>query len=208
MRDMDEALRMIARRRANRVLLFSLVLAVTAGAAHAHHILGIPHYKYDENYPQIPYLEVVAQVGEYDLDFTYYPGLPEPGERIRLKLYVRNRKSGEVFREPLRVEVVRKRFLRAPEPASAPMTIRTGTGPESNDYKFFLTFPAAEAYELRVAFPSGEGIETIPFPVVIGRTSERPLILGAFLILVSAVCSVAWIKRRRKARLRRQRRAA
>lgn len=172
----------------------------------AHHILGIPHYKYGKDYPQIPYLEVLAQVGASDLDFTYFPGMPKPGERVRFKLYVRNRESGEVFRQPLAVEVVRKRFLRAAVPVAEPFEIRPGIGPEKNDYKFFLTFDDAEAYEIRVHFPNGEGIETIPFPVVIGKTDDRPLIFGAVGILGLAVGSVAIVKRRRKKVERRARR--
>ena len=176
--------------------------------ATAHHIMGIPHYRYGEDYPQIPYLEVLAQVGAHDLDFTYFPGVPKPGERVRFKLYIHDRESGEVFRNPLPVKVVRKRFLRSPVAIVAPFEIRTGDGPEKNDYKFFLTFDAAEAYEIRVHFPGDDGVEIIPFPVVIGETDDRPLLFGAAGLLGGAIISVAVVKKRRKTARIRQKRAA
>ncbi len=195
--------------RIGRVIMMAataaLALLAAIGPVAAHHILGIPHYKYDEHYPQIPYLEVVAQVGDHDLVFTHFPGFPSPGESIRFKIYIRNRVTGEPFRDPLPVQVLRRRFLRAPTPAMDPITIRPGTGPESNDYKFFLAFDRAEAYEVAVSFPLKGGVEVIPFPVVIGRTDDRPLIFGAAGLLLGAVVTVALVKKRRRIRARRAR---
>jgi hypothetical protein len=182
------------RKSALALLLFVALPSFVA----AHHILGIPHYMYDENYPQIPFLEVIAQVGQTDLNFTYFPGIPNPGESVRFKLYVHNRDTGEVFRDPLTVHVVSKRFLQGDAAAVEPFEIRPGVGPEKNDYKFFLTFEAAEAYEVRVQFPNGDGVEVIPFPVVIGKTDDRPLLFGAVGILGMTVVSVAMVKKRRR----------
>ena len=181
-------------------VLWTIVLwvVVLPGPLAAHHILGIPHYKYGDEYPQIPYMEVLAQVGPHDLVFTHFPGFPEPGEAVRLKLYVRDRTTGEVYREPLRTEVTRKHFFAGAEPVAEPLTIRTGDGPERNDYKFYLTFRAAEAYEVQVHFPTANGAEVIPFPVTIGKTDDRPLIFGAAGLLAAAVATVAAIKRRRR----------
>lgn len=175
-----------------------LMFVALPSFAAAHHILGIPHYMYDENYPQIPFLEVIAQVGPTDLNFTYFPGIPNPGEAVRFKLYVHKRDTGEVFRDPLMVNVVRKRFLQGDVAVVEPFEIRPGVGPEKNDYKFFLTFEAAEAYEVRVRFPNGDGVEVIPFPVVIGKTDDRPLLFGAVGILGMTVVSVAMVKKKRR----------
>jgi len=184
------------------IALFTILTALLPTMAAAHHILGIPHYRYGDEYPQIPYLEVMAQVGDYDLDFTYFPGVPRPGERVRFKLYVRQRHTGEAFREPLTAEVVRTRFLRSPVRVAEPFTIETGSGPEANDYKFFFAFDEPEAYQVRLIFPNGESIETIPFPVVIGQTNDRPLIFGAAGVLLLAVVTVGVIKNRRRAAAR------
>ncbi|MGD8376602.1 MAG: hypothetical protein PVF68_10725 [Acidobacteriota bacterium] len=179
-----------------RILICAGLTCLATSFALAHHILGIPHYRYDENYPQIPYVEVLAQVGTTELNFTHFPGIPEPGQRVRFKLYVHDRETGEVHRAPLRLEVFRRRFLRSAIPVGPPLEIRTGTGPEANDYKFFLTFPEAEAYEVRLRFPGPDGVETIPFPVTIGRTDDRPLVFGAAGLLAVTILGVAVARRR------------
>ncbi len=181
-------------------MLLAVALPVPAPA---HHILGIPHYKYSEEYPQIPYLEVLAHLGRYELVFTHFPGFPEPGEAVRFKLYIHQPAGDRVFREPLQVEVVREHFLRPDEPMAEPFEIRPGTGPERNDYKFFLTFDEPEAYQLRLRFPTADGfVETVSFPVVVGKTDDRPLVFGAATVLGLAVVAVALAKKRRRWRAR------
>ena len=170
------------------------------GEASAHHVLGLPHYKYGSEYPQIPFVEVPAQSGPHEISFTYFPGTPEPGQRVRFKIYVRNRDTGKPFRNPLTAQVYRKRFLRAAVAEGAPLAITVGRGPQRNDYKFYATFEAAEAYEVRVKFVWAEGTETIPFPVTVGQTDDRPLLLGTVLTLALTVVVVAVINRRRRAR--------
>lgn len=179
--------------------LFLLLLAAFATVtASAHHILGIPHYKYSDDYPQIPFAEVLAQAGPWDLVFTHFPGFPKPGETVRFKLYIHDRQTDTVFRDPLTVAVVRKRLIGGDEPIGAPLEIHVGDGPEKNDYKFYVAFDEAEAYELRLRFPNGEAVETIPFPVTIGKTDDRPLVFGAAGILAIAIVTVAVVKRRRR----------
>lgn len=186
-------------------LLFLSIVQTANVSLQGHHILGIPHYKYGDDYPQIPYLEVVAQVGPTDLDFTYFPGRPKPGEAVRFKLYIHNRQTGEPFREPLKVEAFQVHFLSGATLISKPLTIRTGSGPEKNDYKFYLTFPQAEAYQLQLHFPTADGVEVISFPVTIGETDDRPLVLGAAGLLGLAILSVASVKKHQKRRARRRR---
>lgn len=168
-----------------RVGILLVFLATSAGA---HHIMGIPHYAYDENYPQLPFVEITAQSGPWDLRLTYFPGIIQPGERIRFKLYGRHRETGEPLRVPLVGRVEQRAFLRAAAPVGEPFPIRVGKGPEGNDYKFFLSFPEHEAYQVRVRFPfPGLPAEEIPFPVDVGVTDDTPLFLlalGAFAGLV------------------------
>ena len=178
-------------------LLLALLLPVPALG---HHILGIPHYRYDADYPQIPFVEVIAQTGAHELDFTYFPGTPKPGEDVRFKLYVRNTETDKPYTEPLQVQYVQKRFFGADLPLGAPVTIERGAGPDHNDYKFYRRFDAAEAFEVRLSFPTPGGVEVIPFPVTIGVTDDRPLIGGAVGLLLLTVIGVAVAKRRKKRR--------
>ncbi|MBW2459349.1 MAG: hypothetical protein JRI68_32955 [Deltaproteobacteria bacterium] len=191
------------RRSAARIVgaLVGVALALTwiswAQHAHGHHILGLPHYKYGDDYPQIPYVEILGQVDTKALHFTYFPGTPKPGERVRFKLYVKDQRTGEPFREPLRAVVVRKQTLQRAEQLEV-LELRTGQGPEGNDYKFFHVFDHPEAFEIRVTFPTSNGSEVVPFPVHIGVTDTRPLFGGAVAVLVLAIGTVAVVKRRRR----------
>lgn len=178
--------------------MVALGLLTLALPAAAHHILGIPHYKYSEEYPQIPMVEVLAQTPDADLYFTYMPGTPRPGQDVRFKLYAKRRLSGEPLTPTLKVEVFEKTFGGGLVPVAEPFTVEPGLGPEANDFKFFLAFAKAEAYVLRVHFPDEGKTEVIDFPVTIGQTDDRPLLAGAFGLLVMAVGTVAVLKRRRR----------
>lgn len=180
-----------------KALLLCFVLLWPTMAS-AHHIMGIPHYKYGDDYPQLPFAEVKAQVGDYDLHFTYFPGTPKPGQRVRFKLYAFHRETREPFREPLKLTYARERFLRSNEEIGEIQEIRVGQGPEGNDYKFFHTFEDADSFYLNIHFPYEDGIELIPFPVQIGVTDTRPLLGGSILVLFLAVGTVAVLKRRKK----------
>lgn len=181
--------------------LQSLVLTLAVlwpSVASAHHIMGIPHYQYGDGYPQLPFAEIKAQVGNYDLHFTYFPGTPKPGERVRLKLYAFNRETREPYREPLKLAYARERFLRSNQQVGELVEIQVGQGPEGNDYKFFHVFADADSFYINLHFPHEGAIEVIPFPVQIGVTDARPLLGGSIMVLFLAVGIVAVLKRRRK----------
>lgn len=172
--------------------------ALIAGPAAAHHILGIPHYKYSEEYPQIPFVEVQAQTPDSDVHFTYMPGTPRPGEDVRFKIYAKHRADGTPRTPTMKVEVLKKTFFGGDEPIMDPFEIEPGSGPEAHDFKFFLRFEQAEAYQVRLHYPDDKQMEVIDFPVTIGETDDRPLIAGAFGSLVVAAVAVGVTKRRRK----------
>ncbi len=183
------------------VLALAAVALVAAPAA-AHHIMGIPHYKYSEEYPQIPVLEVQALTHTSELHFTHMPGTPRPGEDVRFKIYAKRRSDGEPLTENMSVEVLRRTFFGGSEVVRELFEIEPGIGPERNDFKFFINFRDPEAYTIRLHFPEDGGTEVIDFPVVIGETDDRPLIAGAFGTLVVAAVAVGVSKRRRKRKRR------
>lgn len=177
-----------------RRLSIGLAMLV-AGAAQAHHIIGIPHYAYDESYPQLPFVEIVATSGDWDIRMTYMPGIIEPGQRVRFKLYAVHRETREPLREDLVGQVRRVRFGARPEAAAPAFPIRVGKGPEGNDYKFFQEFPSYDAYEVLVRFEFPDGaVEEIPFPVTVGVTDDTPVLGGAILLVLAAALTVRYLK--------------
>jgi hypothetical protein len=181
-------------------LCYFLLWTALVSPALAHHIMGIPHYAYDKNYPQLPFVETTAQSGDWDLRLTYLPGVVEPGQRIRFKLYGKNRVSGDPLRVPLVGQARKVAFGSKPKPLGEAFPVRVGKGPEGNDYKFFLTFPDYDSYEIliRFEFPGGS-VEEIPFPVAVGVTDDTNLLIGAVGLLCFAVICVRVVKTREAA---------
>ncbi len=185
-----------------------LALLLSAGPVAAHHIMGIPHHTYSEEYPQIPIVEVQAQTPHSDVHFTYMPGTPRPGQDVRFKLYARGREDGKPRTPPMKVEVYKETFFGGLEPVRDAFEIEPGVGPERNDFKWFINFREAEAFKIRVHYPDvGGGVEVLDFPVTIGETDDRPLIGAAFGTLVLAAVVVGVTKRRRKRQKRAEKRS-
>lgn len=81
------------------VLLVAGLVMLLASAAESHHIRGIPHYSYKNNYPETPVYEVVESEGRWLITFTYYV---IPGQQaLDLAIYIRDTANGELFEEPV-----------------------------------------------------------------------------------------------------------
>ncbi len=88
-----------------KLLLMALLLGI-ATSAEAHHILGLPHYSYKENYPQTPVLEYPATTGPYSVLMQCYPGTPVPGEPANLAFYIKNTETDEPYGRPITIRIV------------------------------------------------------------------------------------------------------
>ena len=166
----------------------------------AHHQLGLPHYLYSENYPQIPTMVIDADAEGYTVTFSTFPGNPMPGETVRTKVYIKQIRSGKAFTEPVTMSVTKETFLGGEVTIVPPRQV----GPDYNEYKMSLEFPGAEQYFVNVTFEPRDGFyETIPFPVVSGTTDFNliPVISGSiFLAIFLLVCFTNKRKRKRHER--------
>lgn len=175
----------------------ALLMCLAVPPAAAHHILGIPHYAYDKEWPQAPVLKLVETVGEWEIQLTGYPGRPKPGVRADVTVYAAEKGTGRVYEGEMRLEAAEVRALAGP---------RTFYGPEPSRRngtlnKFSVTYPADGNYELTLHLTAGGVPSTLRFPLVVGDPPSpwRDLGLGAggfglFLIVVRA----ARIKRARR----------
>ncbi|MHC4924813.1 MAG: 4Fe-4S binding protein [Planctomycetota bacterium] len=176
-------------------------LAVIAGAAkvaHAHHILGVPHYAYDESYPQAPVLKLLEFVGSWEVQMTGYPGNPVPGERSQLHAYMVHKERRALYGRPVTLSVHRQEMLGGRTLVHGPST----TDLNENVYKWFLSYPDEGNYEVTLAFADGNATSTLRFPLVVGDPGSPWVTLawfagfgGFFLLSVRAVR----IKRARRA---------
>lgn len=165
------------------------------GNGFAHHQLGLPHYLYSKDYPQIPSMAIEADAEGYIVTFSIFPGNPRPGEIVRIKVYIKHKLTGEVYTEPITMSVSRETFLAGDEQILEPRTVAA----DYNEYKMSYEFQEAEKYFVNVTFePRPDFYEKIPFPIVIGQTNFNmaPIFFGAVFLIIFV--SVGFTKKRKK----------
>lgn len=172
-----------------------LVLAIAcigsvALPAEAHHILGLPHYSYKENYPQVPTLEYPAQTGPYDVLLTSYPGIPLPGETANIAIYIKNRQTGAPFEQPVEIRVLQTYTFGK----SRDVFPRAQCLPFDNLHKLSVNFPEEGEYIVELSLEVEGKIETIPFAMIAGNPTATASMLVAtgigltvFLVVVRAI---------------------
>ncbi len=199
-RDDDDSGRILLRtRRRKAVGVALLAMLAYPSAARAHRILGLPHYSYKEDYPQRPTLEYPAHTGPYDVLLTSYPGVPVPGEPANLAFYIKNRRTGTVYTEPISVRVLQTHTFGDNTIILPPTTRR----PFDNEYKFYATFPEDGEYIVELSMPVEGRTEVIPFLIVAGQPTAAAsfVIAGSFgaIVLFVVVRALRRKKRRRLA---------
>ena len=185
----------------------ALVLLATASLfvplpAVAHHILGIPHYAYDEQYPQTPVLTYRVDAGAHEVRMTGYPGVPAPGERCSLHVYIRRSDTGASFDDRVTLTVREDRLIGSDPIVYGPVTATI----EEAVFKFFPVFELEANYSARIEFEADNEPWIIDLPIVVGEPGSPWLVLAgvavatlSFLIVIRAIR----IKSRRRAKKRR-----
>lgn len=175
-------------------ILISFLFATPAAG---HHILGLPHYSYKENYPQRPTLEYPATTGPYDVLLTSYPGIPVPGEPANLAFYIKNRVTQQVFSEPVTVRVLLTSTFGDNTEIMSPAT----RGPFDNEYKFHVTMPVDGEYIIELSMPVEGRIEVIPFLMIVGTpTATASLGVLAAMMLVGGFVTIRAVQKKRQRR--------
>ena len=185
----------------SRVALF---FAVISAALHlfppvvsSHHILGLPHYSYKENYPQAPTLEYPATSGPYDILLTSYPGKPVPGETASFSFYVKNRETGDPYDQPITVQVLQTFTFGESKVVVKP----TVSEPFEQPHKLSLTFPEDGEYVVELTMEVEGKPEIIPFMLTAGEPSAVTSVLiavGLFLLVFIIAIRAIKIKRDRR----------
>jgi hypothetical protein len=178
-----------------------IMIACLAGPARAHHILGLPHYSYKENYPQVPTLEYPATTGPYDVLLTSYPGIPNPGDAASVTIYIKNRKTEQAYAQPVQVRVLQTFTFGRNREVLAP----TRVVPLDQTHKFNATFPEDGEYVVELSMQVEGQTEVIPFLVLAGEPSATSSILVALaiglLLFVVVIRAIAIKRKRRSGRL-------
>ncbi len=174
----------------------TLLLAVAAATASwpstalAHHILGLPHYSYKENYPQTPTLEYPATTGPYDVLMTSYPGTPLPRQAANIAFYIKDHNTSKPYSQPVSMRVLKTATFGANETVYPSETHE----PFDNQHKYTVTFPEDGEYIVELTMDVEGKTEVIPFLMIAGQpTATKSIIvslgigLALFLVVVRAI---------------------
>jgi len=180
---------------------FSLVVVCTIAAASpvaAHHILGVPHYAYDEDYPQTPVLTSVVTAGAYEVKMTGYPGEIVPGEPVSFHVYIKNTDSGRVFDGEATLTIRKKGLLSAGKVIYGPSTAEL----DERIYKFYPLFPEDASFLAELRFEDGHAQWVVDLPIVVGEAAAPWVPVGwsaaAATLLLFLLRAVAIKLRRRR----------
>ncbi len=176
----------------DKIVLIIVGLLVVVVPVFSHHQLGLPHYLYSEDYPQIPTMVVDADAEGYNVTFSTFPGNPRPGETVRIKIYIKHKSTGRVYTAPIRMSISRMTFFGGEKVLTAPRKLSS----EYNEYKMSYQFDEAEKYLVNITFePRPDFFEKIPFPIIIGKTNFNliPIIFGIVLLVIFVI--VGFVKK-------------
>ncbi len=188
------------RRFTSKTLAFILMLA--APTAVAHHILGVPHYAYDDEYPQTPVLTYSVEAGPHKVRMSGFPGKPRPGERCALHVYIDRVDNGTPFGDAVTMTVMRDRWLGADPVVYGPVEAEL----EEAMFKFFPVFEDEANYTVRIEYFAEGAPWIIELPMVAGEPGSPWAVVGGiaaslvtFLVIIRAVRIK--IRRRERSRL-------
>jgi ferredoxin-type protein NapH len=180
-----------------RISMALVAFLALSGSAVGHHILGLPHYSYKENYPQVPTLEYPAVTGPWDVLMTSYPGRPAPGEPANLAFYVKHRESGAPYSRAVSIRVLQTfTFGENREVVAA-----TAVPPFDHTHKLSVNFPEDGEFVVELTLDVEGRDEVIPFLMIVGEPSAAASVLvaaGAGLLLFVVAVRAIKIKRNRR----------
>ncbi len=173
-----------------KIRLILPVLHILAATAYGHHIRGIPHYTYQDHYPETPVYEVTQTVNNYDVTFTYYK-IPGQGA-YDLAIYIRDIDSSKVFDGA----VIFKVFGKHEDPTeSHPFTAYRNP---TNIYKVGWVYEDDGHYYVRVSFNDGLRQNNVLFDLKVGMGNPVWTYLGGSIaFILSFAVIVAILKKRR-----------
>lgn len=149
-------------------------------SAHAHHIIGTPHYVVDSDYPD-PILTLTEAVGPWRLTLTQAPGNPDAAGTATIRLQVNDAVTGEPFRQAISVQIQQQRAFGSGVDIYGPESVP----PEEGAYEFEVTYPRVGNYIVSLTLREGEKPLGLVFPVVVGQPGRPWVSLASFIIGVA-----------------------
>ena len=204
------------------VLFFIVILF--AAPANAHHISGLPHYGYAENYPQVPLTEQRIETHEFIVSFTtvFFQGIKRELSEIpydtQFYVHISNKemigKSTDIsFKNPFDPEMKNasnsktvkdlsyngKQVLIISDKKNREVgRYSVSSASEEAIYRFRHYFKRPGTYSIKVLFyPQGEQ-ETVTFPVKIESGRIFPMSAVIALAVITFLGLALWLVKIRK----------
>lgn len=175
----------------SRVILTAFAIIAAASAASAHHIRGLPHYGYSENYPETPVFDTARKIKGYELMFSYYE---IPGKKsMDLAFHIKDTTLGRPYDGPLYLKV----YADDEDPADSSdyKAFRNMT----NTYKVGWVYELEGSYTVRLRFGEGEAEVIEEFPLIVGEPDAAlGVIFAGFAGVVVLMAVVAVVRKRRR----------
>ena len=180
-------------------LVVILLLALGGGAAMAHHIKGLPHYGYLENYPQTPTREVRFDAPPYRVTLVAYvmEGLKrersDTPDAVMVYVSVADGRNGKAHTGPLQVTF-------RPEAGGEPL-VRTFKKPlEETVYRMRVAL-AAPAYDVAIDIGRGRQFTAATrLSLAEGGLNAWTTAILAVITAVVLVVVVSYLRRRARRR--------
>ena len=172
------------------ILLILLLTLSFVSVVESHHIRGIPHYSYRDNYPETPIYELTKNVSQYEVTFTYYK---IPGQTaFDLAVYVRDTITDKPYMEPVEFLV----FGKHEDPNdSHPFTAYRN---QTNIYKVGWVYEEEGVYFIRVTFTDSLGTHNVLFELNVGNKNNVWLYLLVSVTIIIFFAAIIGIIRKKQ----------
>lgn len=174
------------------VLTALAAILLLSTPALAHHIRGLPHYSYKDNYQQIPLVEEERKSGDWRTLFSYVKAFET--KHYLLAMYIKNLKTDEPFKG-----IVNFKVFGADENPDKVMSYNAS--PDiTNTYKAGWSYEKDGMYTVRIKFSDGERTYTEDFMMQAGQTTFNYLWLAIPGFIIVSLFGLTVAKRMREKR--------
>jgi len=172
-------------------MLFMVCLLCVLNTAQAHHIRGIPHYSYQDNYPQAPLIEEFRDSGSWTLQFTFWQ---VPGQKaLDLALYVKNRATGKPYNGDVTFQV----FMRGESKEQKKNHPFQALPNRRNIYKVGWVYEEDGVYFAEVTLRDGDQRINETFRFQVGKPAPNYWLLGGVIAFIAGLMIFVAVAKRR-----------
>lgn len=179
----------------NFLLLVFISLVMLPDGASAHHILGRPAYKLNEDSNTPPSMQAEVQIDDHLVTYMIYPAFPRPGDPARIHLYVLGPDSDNPYKEKISFKVREEPWFSwlGFEGHEDELGAQT---PDDKVYRQGFVIPKAGDYLVSAILPIDGETHIIDFPLRVGELPAVGPFAIALAVIAAGLVAVAVTRRR------------